>query len=46
MAQPAEENNLENQLQRLNDIFQTFVNSPQRPMMRDHYNPAAVAIER
>ena len=46
MAQPIEEeNNLEHQLQRLNDLFQNFVNPPQRPMMRDHYNPTAVAIE-
>ena len=46
MAQPVEEeNNLEHQLQRLNDLFQNFVHPPQRPMMRDHYNPAAVAIE-
>ena len=46
MAQPVEEeNNLEHQLQRLNDLFQNFVHPPQRPMMQDHYNPAAVAIE-
>ena len=46
MAQPVEEeNNLENQLQCLNDLFQAFENPPQHPMMRDHYNPAVVAIE-